>query len=160
MLGLHTYNVAIALMFFFNAALLISVPVAYYLYKKRKEQESFINKIVNVGYLISAVVYLLVTVLIELMVFKSSIVFAIFSTILTLVAVCIILVREGKNSKTVLIICLIVALIFTFIINVLPKNDEKFDPNKCYWCDGEGFYVTEKGGDAKICSHCNGSGKR
>lgn len=159
-LGVYTYNTTIVLMFYFNAALLISVPVAYYWYKKRKQQESFINKVVNKGYLISAVVYLLVTVILELTVFKNSILFAIVSVILTLVAVAIIFVREGKNSKMILIVCLVVALIFTFIMNALPKNNEEFDPNKCYWCEGEGFYITEKGGDVKKCSHCNGSGKR
>lgn len=68
---------------------------------------------------------------------------------------------SGKYIGRAVSIALIVAILFTSFVVVLPKGgSEEFDPDKCYWCDGYGYYITEEGGRPYTCSHCNGTGHR
>ena len=83
-------------------------------------------------------------------------------------AICIIIGLILKNGKyglskrwfCAVVIGIIVATMVISLSHFMPTNNEKFNPDKCYWCEGEGFYMTEKGGKVYKCSHCNGTGKR
>ena len=66
--------------------------------------------------------------------------------------------KKSKIIATIITLAIVVAL--GFVAKIMPKNNEEFDPNKCYWCEGMGFYLVEEGGDLKMCSHCHGTGKR
>ena len=87
--------------------------------------------------------------------FAGSVVFGILITIA-------LLATKGLSTKVRLIV---IAGIFAFVIGICliakatPKNEEKFDSTKCYWCEGYGFYITDSG-STKVCSKCHGSGKR
>ena len=86
------------------------------------------------------------------------------SLILLAIAVPIVIVAtkdSATKTKVIALICTFSAVIGLCVIaKIAPKNNDEFDPYKCHWCDGYGFYVTEKGGKAKMCSHCNGTGER
>ena len=67
-----------------------------------------------------------------------------------------------KKTKTIALLCTLALVIGLCVIGKFtPHNNEEFDSNKCYWCEGEGFVWSDKNfTDLIPCSHCHGTGKR
>lgn len=77
---------------------------------------------------------------------------------------CVIAATKDSTVKTksIALICTFSVVIGLCVISKFtPHNNEEFDPNKCYWCEGEGFIWTDENfTDLIPCSHCHGTGKR
>lgn len=72
---------------------------------------------------------------------------------------------KSKEKLRLALTIFIAAVMIFYALMGLYKCDsssspsEPFDPDKCYWCEGMGYYMTEKGGKLYKCSHCNGTGR-
>ena len=112
------------------------------------------NLLITLSVLIFPAIIYFISSIDKTWLFAGGIVLAIFLPIALIVA-------PSKKSKVITsIITLAIVIAICLFAKAMPKNDEEFDPNKCYWCEGMGFVLIEEGGDLHRCSHCNGTGKR
>lgn len=132
--------------------------------KKTLEMENETKKSSTIEILIAVILLLLIPIIIWLLSTINKIWMFVALTLM-IIAVPVILIStkddNGKTRATALICTFAVIVGICAIARFIPSgNNEEFDPDKCYWCDGMGLYMIEEGGKLYRCSHCNGTGKR